>query len=55
MHARIPGQHSAGVVDAVPVGKTVRENLALGLAGVSDEEVEDACRGVVLDEVVGLG
>ena len=47
VHARIPGRHSAGVVDAVPVGKTVWEHLALGLAGVSDEEVEDACRGDV--------
>ena len=37
---------------AVLEGKMVRENVALGLAGVSDEEVEEACRGVMLDEFV---
>ena len=43
-------------VDAVLEGKTVRENVALGLAGVSNEEVEEACRGVKLDEFVrGVG
>ena len=41
-------------VDVVLEGKTVRENVALGLdgSGVSDEEVEEACKGVMLDEFV---
>ena len=43
-------------LDAVLEGKTVRENVALGLAGVSDEEAEKACRSVILDEFVrGVG
>ena len=37
-------------LDAVLEGKTVRENVALGLAGVSNEEAEETCRGVMLDE-----
>ena len=39
-------------VDAVLEGKTARENVALGLAGVSNEEVAEPCRGVMLDEFV---
>ena len=43
-------------VDAMLEGKTVRENMALGLAGVSNEEVAEPCRGVMLDEFVrGVG
>ena len=31
-------------LDAMLEDKTVRENMALGLAGVSNEEVGEACR-----------
>ena len=37
-------------------GARWKDNVALELAGVSDEEVQEACRGVMLDEFVsGFG
>ena len=56
MRGSVVGIGQGWGVDVVLEGKTVRENVALGLAGVSDEEVEEACRGVMLDDFVrGLG
>jgi ATP-binding cassette subfamily B (MDR/TAP) protein 1 len=54
MHASVVGVGQGWAVDVVLEGKTARENVALGLegCGVSDEEVEEACRGVMLDEFV---
>ena len=52
MRASKVGIGQGWCVDVVLEGKMVRENVALGLAGVSDEEGEEACRGVMLDEFV---
>jgi len=52
MRASVVGVGQGWGVDLVLEGKTVRENVALGLDGVSDEEVEEACKAVMLDEFV---
>ena len=52
--ASVVGLEQEWCVDVVLQGKTVRENVALRLAGVSDEEAEEACRGVMDEFVRGV-
>ena len=52
MCAAVVGVGQGWGVDLVLKGKTVRENVAFGLDGVSHEEVQEACKAMMLDEFV---